>query len=51
MDKCITEVVAKLVLRKIRRSSRLCQLGNQQGTRKNPHVTDVASEQNIQRSC
>jgi hypothetical protein len=51
MDKYITEVVVKLALRKIRKLNLLCPHGKQQDIRKKPHVTDVALEQNIQRSC
>ena len=48
---CITEADAKLVSRKTKKLSRLCQLGNQQGTRKKPHAIDVALEQSIQHNC
>jgi hypothetical protein len=50
MGKYTIEVVAKPVLRKIRRSSRQFQLGNQLAIRKKPHAIDVALGQNIQRS-
>jgi hypothetical protein len=50
MGKYTIEVVAKPVLRKIRRSSRQFQLGNQLAIRKKPHAIDVALEQNIRRS-
>jgi hypothetical protein len=51
MGKFIIEVVARPVLKRIKRSGRQCPHGSQQVTRKKPHVIDVALEQNTQHSC
>jgi hypothetical protein len=43
-------VVARLVLKKIKKLNHLCPHGKQQDIKKKPHAIDVALEQNIQLS-
>jgi hypothetical protein len=50
VKKFTIEVAAKYASRRTKRSSRLCQGGKQQATRKNPHVIDVGLEQDTQRN-
>jgi hypothetical protein len=51
MVKYIIEADAKLALKRIKKSSRLCLNGNQLVIRKKPHVIDVALGQSILHNC